>query len=331
MKTVRISLKTTEVRGVRLDEFLMQNIHREISRTTKIEPLSKSKIRRLIMAGAVHLDNRPVRIPSLMLVRGSSITVVVDVDRLCHEKNCNDIAFELSADRILYEDQYLIVVNKPAGLPTEGTVVESRDHLCAAVKRYIEKRDGVPDQYIGLHHRLDRETSGVILFSKDRTVNRGLHDIFLNHTAQKTYLAICHRPDDNNMKSLHREFIIENCLSRISIMSSRAKWGSVKDGGEPAITNISILEENRFYLLVKAVPFTGRTHQIRVHLSEYGLPILGDTLYGGESSLKNVPFLRAMLHAESLVFPHPITNRKITVRAALPGDFKLAIKSLNSL
>jgi 23S rRNA pseudouridine1911/1915/1917 synthase len=273
--------------SLRLDELLLKTVPHELARLEKEEIVSKSKIRRLIVAGAVSINGRQIRVPSASVSRGQMITIRLDTEKFSFEKQPDDIAFELTEKDVLFEDDAIIVVNKPAGIPTEATMVASRDHLQAAVRRFLfrraERESGkiANEPYVGVHHRLDRETSGVILFTKTRAVNEAVHAMFLDHTARKEYEALTVKP----RVMPHREFSVDNALGRISPKSAAAKWGAVKNGGDRAHTDFILLEPRETFLRIRAMPITGRTHQIRVHLAELGLPLLGDKLYGGPDTI----------------------------------------------
>jgi pseudouridine synthase, RluA family len=308
---------------LRLDQFLFQEIPEQLLRRKLPPEVSRSKIRRLILSGSVSMNGKQERNPARSVHQGTKIAVRLDTEKLSFEKQPDDIKFELTPERVLFEDEFIIVVDKPANFPTEATIVKTRDHLQAAVVRYLSRNTGTAEPYVGLHHRLDRETSGVILFSKQRSANSALHRMFLERTVHKRYQALVIRPG----KKPGKEFSVENMLGRISPKSAPGKWGSVKQGGEPARTDFIILGEHDFGLHVLAIPLTGRTHQIRVHLAGLGMPILGDTLYGGPSVLDessrspSCKIPRVMLHAASLTFPHPVNGNEITVEAPLPEDF----------
>ena len=233
------------------------------------------------MAGAVHLRGRRARIPSQGLLPGSEIAVYVDVTRLFGDSTSRDRPFEVTPDRILFEDEDLIVIDKPSGLPSQPTVDEARDNLFAAVGRFLARRDGIAKPYVGVHQRLDRDTSGVVLFTKSRRVNASAGEIFSKHLGTKIYQALT-VPRANGLRSkLKREWTIKNYLGKVHSRSKRARYGAVRSEGEFAETSFRVIAEYPRGLWIEASPKTGRTHQIRVHLSEYGLPILGDDLYGG--------------------------------------------------
>lgn len=329
--TRSITVRVPHARGTtRLDELLNETIPAELSRSRPDAAVSRSKIRRLIVAGAVSVNGRQERRPAASVSAGCAVTVRLDEDKLLFEKTPDDIEFEMTEERILHEDESILVVNKPAGLPTEATMVADRDNLHAALKRYLLARDKTRNEpYVGLHHRLDRETSGVILFTKARAVNAAVHDMFLNHRARKEYEALSSFDGKTAARQQGAEFAVENMLGRISSKSQAGKWGELTSGGDPARTDFRILGSYREGYRILAMPVTGRTHQIRVHLSGYGLPILGDALYGGPGAFRDgTPIRRVMLHAARLAFPHPATGMELTVEAPLPPDFLDCLETL---
>ena len=325
--TFRIESKT------RLDIFLRSELAQTVSayiEKSAAVSLSNSKIRRMIVAGAVSVDGLQIRRPSYELLRGQTICIEFDKEKFFFEKQADDIAFEMTAADVLYEDEDLIAVNKPAFLPTEETIVggEKRDCLHAAVVRYLWAKSALRNPpYVGIMHRLDRETSGVILFTKTRAVNAAVHEMFEKRAVQKIYRAVCTvsekagRTQESRRLEEDSTFFVENHIGRISPKSARAKWGALNaaQGGLYARTDFTVLERavigGNPVVQIEARPLTGRTHQIRVHLASIGLPILGDVLYGAPE------YGRTMLHAQSLTFQHPVSGKTITVSAPLPEGF----------
>jgi 23S rRNA pseudouridine1911/1915/1917 synthase len=296
----------------RLDDVLTEWLTQAFDR-----PVSKAKARKLLMAGVVRLDGRITRIASLTVSPRSTIEVRIDLAKLFGDSASRDRSFELTAGRILFEDEDLIVVDKPAGLPTHSTADEARDNLVAAVTRFLVKRDGAAR--LGIHQRLDRDTSGVVLFTKSKRANPAVGKIFSNHEGIKIYQALTvSRP------KLKAEWTIKNYLGKIASKSKRASYGAVESGGVYAETSFRVISRHRSGNWIEAIPKTGRTHQIRVHLSEYGLPILGDDLYGPAVSAS-----RLMLHAGQLIFPHPITGADMSVRSPLPDDFERCLARIS--
>lgn len=299
-----------------LDCFLRTVIPKELPGKV----VSNSKIRRLIIAGCVRINGSVCRIPTWQLNAGDSVQAFIDDEKFFFEKKPNDISFILTDSNVLYEDSDIIIVDKPAFFPTEPTVVSSRASMHQAVKDYLWKKEParlhVP--YAGVMHRLDRETSGVLLFTKTREVNAVMHEQFASHTIQKTYRALC-KPTKSQILC---RFSVNQPIGRISPKSAPCKMGAlpVDRGGQEARTDMVIVERQSKFVLVEAMPYTGRTHQIRVHLSLAGLPIVGDTQYGGPPGLASANG-RVMLHAWKLSFLHPRTGRSLTVQAPLPLEF----------
>jgi RluA family pseudouridine synthase len=293
-------------------------------------PVSKAKARKLIMAGAVQLHGRRATIPSQGLLPGTAIQVQVDVARLFGDSTSRDRVFEVTSERVLFEDDDLIAIDKPYGLPAQPTVDQARDNLLAALVRFLTTRDAVAKPYVGVHHRLDRDTSGVVLFTKSRRVNASVGEIFSKHLGTKIYQALTVPRARGSQGETKPEWTIKNFLGKVPSRSKRSMYGAVGSGGEFAETSFRVIAEYPRGLWIEAIPKTGRTHQIRVHLSEFGLPILGDDLYGrdGHSGRFNGEAPRLMLHAARLTFPHPITKREITIESPLPDDFQRWLQRL---
>lgn len=309
-----LKFSTTEI--IRLDEFLRREIPSAV-KNGQDGNFSNSKIRRLILAGTVFVNGKQIRRPAFELRGKSFVQVEYDKEKFFYEKQPDDIKFELTEKNVLFEDEYIICVNKPALFPTEETVVggAKRDNLHDALVRYLWKKN--PElrnpPYVGIMHRLDRETSGVILFTKQRSVNKDIQKMFSEHDFVKIYLALCKKSEMQNEPQ--KKFCVEMFMNRISPKSQAAKWGFVPEqkGGLYSKTEFTVLCEKKINgtkcLLVQANLFTGRTHQIRVHLSSKGIPIVGDVLYGGIMSE------RIMLHAQKLIFTHPVTKQKLFIEA----------------
>ncbi len=311
--------------GGRLDAFL-----RKVLPVALGAEVSNSKVRRLIVAGAVRVNSRECRIPAFVLAPGSRVSAMVSKEKLFYEKKPDDVDFLLTDKDVLFEDESIICVNKPAFLPTEETIVKGRGNLHDCVVKYLwEKNPSLRNPpYAGIMHRLDRETSGVILFTKTRSVNAAVHAMFENHTAQKTYRAVCSSASSASPAFLaglkaNEVFDSENFIGRISAKSSACKIGLLAEGrgGQFAKTHFLLAAKKDSLLYVDAFPMTGRTHQIRVHLSQRGIPIIGDSLYGGREGFGDLGG-RIMLHASCLEFPHPVTGEVMAVRAALPKGFE---------
>jgi 23S rRNA pseudouridine1911/1915/1917 synthase len=308
-----------EQEGKRLDQVLAEWLPIALGSS-----LSKAKVRKLIVAGAVYLNGARVRIASKELRLRAKIDAFVDLAKLMEDGRQSDQVFEMSQARVLFEDEFLIAVDKPPGLPTQPTLDEARDNLFASVKKFLKTRDHQPDPYLGLHHRLDRDTSGVILFTKKTEANAGIGALFAERGAQKTYNALVSAP----AKKIEDQFEIKNYLAKAGGSAKRARFTAVRSGGDFAHTSFRVLGKSpQGALWMEAMPHTGRTHQIRVHLSEAGMPIWGDATYGGD--LKLAP--RLMLHAVSLTFEHPIKHTTVSIISPFPKDFSHCLRPFQKL
>jgi 23S rRNA pseudouridine1911/1915/1917 synthase len=304
-----------EQEGKRLDQVLAEWLPVALGSS-----LSKAKVRKLIVAGAVYLNGSRVRIASKELRVRAKIDAFVDLTKLLDDGKKADQIFEMSQARVLFEDEFLIAVDKPPGLPTQTTLDEARDNLFASVKKFLKVRDQQPEPYLGLHHRLDRDTSGVILFTKKSEANAGVGALYSGREAQKTYNALVSSPA---RKLESEEFEIKNYLAKAGGSAKRARFTAVRSGGDFAHTSFRVLGKSpQGALWMEAMPHTGRTHQIRVHLSEAGMPIWGDATYGGD--LKSAP--RLMLHAVSLTFEHPIKHTSVSIVSPFPEDFSQCLR-----
>jgi RluA family pseudouridine synthase len=171
-----------------------------------------------------------------------------------------------------------------------------------------------------LHHRLDKDTSGVILLSKSKRANGPLTDMFREHQVQKIYWALSKVETE-----LPETWEIQNHLVARRKDGKSLKMFRTESGGDFAHTLFKRLSKSTNAYLIEAQPLTGRTHQIRVHLLHSKASILGDSLYGGKDS--SVP--RLMLHARKLAFNHPITGKEMSIEAPLPPDFQSLISKWN--
>ncbi len=308
----------------RLDNLLRREIPLDLK---SIEEISNSKIRRLIMANCIKVNGTVCRNPSFILRKGFLVTADIQEDKFFYEKKPDDIEYSLTDKDVLFEDDSIIVVNKPAFLPTEETIVKSRGNMHQAVVDYLWKKNPSlrNPPYAGIMHRLDRETSGVLLFTKTRAVNNAVHAMFESHDICKIYRAVCTcKSQRNESRKYHKDdtFIVENFIGRISPKSSACKIGTLPEskGGQWSHSDFRVVGEVSNLYYIDCSLLTGRTHQIRVHLSSIGLPLVGDDLYGGS---KGFDFNkgRIMLHAKTLKFNHPVTGESIEVHAPLPDGF----------
>jgi 23S rRNA pseudouridine1911/1915/1917 synthase len=291
--------------GASLDVLLNDTLPRELG-----HPVSRSAIRRLVMAGAVLVDGRPCRRPGLALPGGAKVEARVDEARMAP-------APPPRTPVILFEDAWLLAVDKPAGLPTHATADPRRPDLASELARFLEQRDG-PRPTLHLHQRLDVGTSGVILFSRSAAADQGLARAFAEHQVEKVYLALTVRP----RQLPPAEFKVDVSLGRGEGPGQRGGRPLAGPGGQPALTLVSVREVLPRALLVEARPRTGRRHQVRAHLAFAGLPILGDALYAPPSAARQAT--RPLLHAARLRLAHPVTGAALSIESPLPGDILAA-------
>lgn len=206
---------------------------------------------------------------------------------------------------VVYEDADLLVVDKPSGLPTQATVDRRRANLYDLLLKSNRWA------YVGLHHRLDAPTSGLVLLTKSKKANKPVAELFRERGMRKTYHCLVSRKPETV------RFEIRNHLKAVKERSGKTKMRSTASGGDYAETEFYLEAEGEKVFLLRAHPKTGRMHQIRVHLAEANFPILGDTLYGQRDDR----FARVMLHASGLIFAHPISQKPMEINCPLPKDF----------
>ncbi len=233
------------------------------------------------------------------------ITVNLDFD----EENDNIVPTQMNLN-IIYEDDGFLILNKPAGIAIHPSIQHYQDSLANGVKFYFEN--------IGLHkkirpiNRLDLNTSGIVIFAKNQYVQECLIKQMGKNIFKKYYIAFVEGTFNSNSGTINlpiarkENSIIERCIDK---------------SGQIAITNYKILSKYDNFSVVECHLQTGRTHQIRVHMSAIGHPLLGDNLYGNSSTLIN----RQALHSYKISFIHPITKQILTLSCDLPDDMKLIL------
>ena len=230
---------------------------------------------------------------------------------------------ELSPVRILYEDQDLLAVNKPSGIVTHPSGRHYRDTLSNQVYWYLrQKGEAVTVRSMG---RLDRETSGIVIFAKNKTCAARLQSQQNTGAYHKEYLAVLSGSFPENSRHT-----ISLPIGPDPDDSRKMKCFSQQDklapDSRPAVTHFQVLHSTSQWSLVSLFLETGRTHQIRIHMKTIGHPLIGDTLYG-EAFSDNAPyFCRAALHAWHVSFFHPFKNNEISIEAPLPDDFSFLKK-----
>jgi 23S rRNA pseudouridine1911/1915/1917 synthase len=230
---------------------------------------------------------------------------------------------------IVYEDEHLIVINKPAGMVVHpavgnwhGTFVNALLYHCRENFQNIQKADKSDQTTLrpGIVHRLDKETSGLLMAAKTSLAQQRLVEMFAQKQIYKEYLAICvGNPGQKEIRKPMGRHPVHRKLMAVR-----------EEGGKEALTICKTVAYNARLSLVELVLATGRTHQIRVHLAHVGTPVLGDSLYGRETVNRQYQAARQMLHARILRFSHPVTGEKLEFEAPLPEDMQQLAAKIKS-
>ena len=272
--------------------------------------ISRSRVSALMEEGCCLLAGEPCRKAGTKPPAGREIVLTVPAPK-DPVPQAEDIPLE-----ILYEDADLAVVVKPRGMVVHPAAGHSDGTLVNALLGNLDALSGIGgEKRPGIVHRLDKDTSGVMMVAKNDETQEALSDMLKNREIEKHYLALV----EGTFKE--PEGRIEAPIARSK--KDRKKM-AVDPEGREAVTEWKVLAEGRGCTLLDVHILTGRTHQIRVHMRSVNHPVCGDPLYGYDKGVK-VPCL--MLHARSLAFTHPRTHEKMTFQAPLPGDFLKGLKS----
>jgi 23S rRNA pseudouridine1911/1915/1917 synthase len=273
--------------------------------------LSRTRAKELVDEGFVTLDGRPVGKPATLL-RGTEIVSVLVPPPRPSMVEAEDLALD-----VIFEDDAMAAINKPPGMtahPTAtlrtGTVVNALlGRMQLAKERLADPADD--DYRPGIVHRLDKDTSGVMVVAKTDDAHRALSAAFKKRLTEKEYVAIA-------VGDVLDGVVVDAPIGRHPVKRQQMTVG----GSNPrtASTRMRVVARVPGYVLVKAKPHSGRTHQIRVHLAHLGAPILGDLVYGRASSAID----RQALHAHRLSLPHPVDHQAITFTAQVPDDMVAA-------
>ena len=287
-----------EETGERIDSFLSGKTD-----------FTRTRIQQLIKDRNITVNGKPTK-SSYKIEENDEIAIEVP------EVETTEIKPENIKIDIVYEDSDIAVINKQAGLVVHPAHGHYSGTLVNAILYHIKDLSGINGEIRpGIVHRLDKDTSGLIVIAKNDKVHTALTEMFQEKKIRKTYLAILkgklNKSEGKIVTQIGRD---KNDRKKMTVIDDAAK-------GKNAITNYRVISQNNLFTLVKVNIETGRTHQIRVHMRYLGYPILGDSVYGRKDNEK-----RQMLHAYKLEFLHPVTGRQMEFTGEIPEDFQKALK-----
>lgn len=319
MPDIRTYSALPEAAGQRLDAWL----------AAQLEGVSRSRVQLLLSEDKVLIDGKAAK-PSYKLRGGEQVEIVGEAEPPPLRAMAEDIPLE-----IIYEDDDLSVVNKPAGMMVHagsGATEDARNRgtlVNALLHHYQQLSSTGGALRPGIVHRLDKQTSGLIIIARNDAAHLKLAEMFSRRQMRKTYIALVHGALKQDAGT------INTAISRDAIRRTRMTTRRVT-GGRMAISHYEVVRriESKFgaFTLVRVRIETGRTHQIRVHMSSIGHPVVGDTLYGapakialpvkGKQTAESTALDRNFLHAAELEFAHPRTAKLLELKAALPQELE---------
>ena len=308
---------TADQAGQRLDTLLAQ----------AFSTFSRAQLQRAITGGTVTVDNEPVK-PSYRLRVEQLISIEFPEPRTTVERGEN-----IPLD-ILWEDSHLVVVNKPPRMVVHPGKGHTAGTLVSALLFHFHRLSELGGVYRpGIVHRLDRDTSGVLVVAKTDQVHHHLASQFAARTVRKEYLAVLAAVPDRDRDLIEQPIGIHP--RQREKMAVRKEHSSSRD----AVSFYEVTARRGNYAVVRVLPKTGRTHQIRVHLAHVGCPVLCDALYGGRSEItrreltaqgedSSVLLDRQALHAHKLTFEHPDSGEPVSITAPIPADIQTVLDAL---
>ena len=317
--------------GIRLDRFIEAQLPEQVETDVSSSfSLSRTYIQKLIRAGAITVNGKPSK-PGYKLRAGDQVSLALPAPRPLQTIEPEPIPLD-----ILYEDSALIVVNKQAGMTVHPAGDAQSGTLVNALLNHCETLPGIGGvQRPGIVHRLDKDTSGVIVAAKTDHAHRHLSAQFEAHTTTRHYYAVVCGVPPNETGTVNARIIRSP--------RNKRKMTVTGTGGRHAITHYHLLERYERFSLLKLTLETGRIHQIRVHLSHIGQPVAGDHVYGGGyvRALRDAPTAavkealvsldRQALHAHTLGFVHPKTDEQLAFSAPMPADMWWFVEELRSV
>ena len=258
--------------------------------------MPKKRIKQYLVHGAIYINNNRVKQYNYKVVPG--MVIAIDTE----SKNKKTLPFE-----VLFEDDHIIVVNKPSGLLTIATAKEKERTLYHIVREYLVSKDKYARVFIV--HRLDKDTSGIVVLAKDEKTKNQLQENWNEYVSLREYVAVVHGYLKNK-----EDRVIQNLMET----KTNLVYVSKNSDGKEAITNYKVIKEKNDYSLVSVTLETGRKNQIRVLFQSLKHPIVGDKKYGNNGDKEN----RLYLHANRLRLYHPVLKKDILFETANPHEFK---------
>lgn len=293
-----------ELSGERLDRFI----------AASVGDISRTQAKKIIDLGGVHVNGRRSRSCSAVVAQRDHVEVYLD--RLPLDP------YRLSAAAICYHDPYLIVLNKPAQVDTQPTHARYKGTLYEALQCYLRDPFRRLDKVsIGMVQRLDRGTTGLMVFSLHPRSHKGLSAQFAEQRVDKRYLALVSQAPPAGQGEIR---------SQLARSRKDNRMHSVAHGGRVALTRYRLQEQYTEAALVELELLTGRSHQIRAHMAEQGCPLLGDLRYDGPAQVAGMPLDRPLLHAGKLAFRHPVSGKLLEFTSPLPADMQQLCASLRN-
>ena len=315
VRTIDVRLQPEQA-GWRLDRAL----------AAAVPTLSRERLKALIRSGALETGERAVRDPSAKVRGAETFRLSVPEPTPAHNEP-QDIPLN-----VVFEDEHLLVVDKPAGLVVhpaagnrDGTLVNALLHHCGGSLSGI---GGVARP--GIVHRIDKDTSGLLVVAKTDVAHEGLAKQFAAHSVERRYVAIVSGIPKAGHGTVDAPLARSSAnRKKIAIVKAKGQGGR----GKRAVTHWKRLDVLRDAALVEARLETGRTHQVRVHLASIGHPLVGDPVYGRSGKthsklLKELNFNRQALHAAELGFIHPVTKRRLSFSSPMPADMQELMRGL---
>jgi 23S rRNA pseudouridine1911/1915/1917 synthase len=276
---------------------------------------SWNAVRQLVRTGKVRVDGQTVTDPQAVVPAGASVRLTMSAPRIGGPE-------AVPRDAIVHADAHVVVVRKPAGIATVP-FEDERDTLDRVVQSLLRKtaRPGTSIPPLGVVQRLDKETSGLLVFSRTASAKKHLQEQLREHTVYRRYVAVVHGVAQDRV---FRSWLVQDRGDGIRGSTQNPQLG------REATTHVKVLEVLRGATLVECRLETGRTHQIRIHLSEAGHPLLGEKVYVRGFAGPVLPAPRVMLHAASLGFVHPHTGKDLRFDDPPPADLQTVINALRT-